>query len=193
MMKSEKTAEKQKLRIDSRTKNIVGCAFCIALGVTVPMVFHLFGLGMAFTPMHLPILLCGLCFGPLYGLLCGLVTPIISSVTTGMPPLYPTCLTMTFELGIYGLLSGFLYRRLKLNIYLALILTMFSGRVVGGIVSAILMGISNQAYGFNTFVSAYFITNLPGTILLIIIVPIFVLALTRAKVIKAPSRQASGD
>ncbi len=173
----------------NQTKNLIGCAFCVALGVTVPMVFHLFGLGMAFSPMHLPILLCGLAFGPLYGFLCGLITPLISSLITGMPPLYPTCITMTFELTIYGFLSGLLYRKFGLNLYLSLLISMISGRIVGGIISAILFGVSGQGYSLTTFISAYFIDTIPGIIIQIIVVPLLVLALIKAKVINKPLKK----
>lgn len=167
-------------------RNLTGTALSIALGLVVPMIFHAVGLGAAFSPMHLPVLLCGFCFGPWYGLFCGLVCPFISSITTGMPPLFPTCLTMTFELGAYGLLSGLLYRHYKLNIYLSLIITMIVGRIVGGIVSAIVLSATGTAYSFELFFGAYFITTLPGIIVELIVIPLLVYALTKGNVIKSP-------
>lgn len=37
-------------------------------------------------PMHIPVLICGLFCGAPYGLACGMITPFLSSMTTGMPP-----------------------------------------------------------------------------------------------------------
>lgn len=54
----------------SQTKNLVGTALCIALGLILPQVFHLIGAGPVFLPMHIPVLLCGLCFGWPFGLVC---------------------------------------------------------------------------------------------------------------------------
>ena len=49
-------------------------ALCIALGLLLPTVFHVFGTGAgtALLPMHLPVLLCGLLCGWQYGAACGL-------------------------------------------------------------------------------------------------------------------------
>lgn len=167
-------------------RRLTGTALCIALGLIVPMLFHAVGLGATFSPMHLPVLLCGLCFGPWYGLICGVLCPFISSIVTGMPPLFPTCLTMTFELSVYGFLSGFLYRTLKKNIYLSLIITMIAGRLTGGFVSAVIFTIIGSPYSFELFFSAYFITTLPGILVQLIIVPLIVFALEKGKVISSP-------
>ncbi|WP_411655806.1 ECF transporter S component [Anaeromassilibacillus sp. SJQ-1] len=63
-------------------------ALCIALGLLLPTVFHVFGTGAgtALLPMHLPVLLCGLLCGWQYGAACGILVPLLSSILTGMPP-----------------------------------------------------------------------------------------------------------
>ena len=54
------------------------------------MLFHLAGgMGVVFLPMHLPVLLAGFFLGPRFGLLVGIITPLLSSLLTGMPPLLP--------------------------------------------------------------------------------------------------------
>ncbi|MGB9619107.1 MAG: ECF transporter S component, partial [Armatimonadota bacterium] len=58
-----------------------------ATGVALPIVFHAVGLGKAFLPMHLPVLVCGLLISPTVAFAVGVVTPLVSSVLTGMPPL----------------------------------------------------------------------------------------------------------
>ena len=167
----------------SQTKNLVGTALCIALGLILPQVFHLIGAGPVFLPMHIPVLLCGLCFGWPFGLVCGAVTPLLSSVMTCMPPLFPTGTAMVFELAAYGALSGILYRKLRKNIYISLI----AGRVVSGLASAIFYGVAGKAYGFQIFLTGAFVTGLPGIILQILIVPILVIGLEKAMVISKPT------
>ena len=69
----------------SATKKLVFCAICVALCVVLPMAFHALGSGTVFLPVHVPVLLCGLvCTWP-YGVVCGLLGPLLSSVLTGMP------------------------------------------------------------------------------------------------------------
>ena len=67
-------------------KNLAFCALCIALCVVLPMAFHaIANAGMIFLPMHIPVLLCGLACGWPYGLICGVLGPLLSGVLTGMP------------------------------------------------------------------------------------------------------------
>lgn len=167
-------------------RSLVGTALCVALELIIPMLFHAIGLGATFSPMHLPVLICGLCFGPWYGLICGVLGPFISSIVTGMPPLFPTCLTMTFELSAYGFFSGLFYRSFKMNLYLSLIITMIIGRIVGGLVSAIIFTLIGSPYSFELFFSAYFITTIPGILVQIILVPLIVIALEKGRVITKP-------
>ena len=62
----------------SATKKLVFCAICVALCVVLPMAFHALGSGAVFLPMHIPVLLCGLvCTWP-YGVVCGLLGPMLS-------------------------------------------------------------------------------------------------------------------
>ena len=69
----------------SNVKKICICAFCIALCCVLPPAFHAVGLGAVFSPMHLPVLLCGLLCGWPYGAFCGVAGPLLSCLTTGMP------------------------------------------------------------------------------------------------------------
>lgn len=90
----------------STTKKLVSSALCIAIGVLLPMAFHVIpNGGSVFLPMHIPVLICGLFCGAPYGLACGIITPFLSSMTTGMPPamILPQ---MMIELAVYGLVTG---------------------------------------------------------------------------------------
>lgn len=126
-------------------KKIVYIAFFVALGIVFPMIFHLIGgpaLGKLLLPMHLPVLIGAAFLGPVAGLIMGVVTPILSSLFTGMPPVIPMLPIMVGELGIYGFVMGYLFFELKLNVYLSLIITMVAGRVIASLVVLVLV------YGF---------------------------------------------
>jgi len=170
----------------SKIKNLVGTGLCIALGLVFPQLFHVIGAGTVFLPMHIPVILCGLCFGWEFGLVCGIITPLLSSILTGMPPIFPTCAAMMFELGAYGALAGLLYRKLNLNLYLALIVSMLGGRVVSGVASTIFYGIAGKDYGFQIFLTGAFVSAFPGIILQLVVLPLLVIALEKARVIEKP-------
>ena len=88
----------------STIKKTVIAAVCVALCTVFPMAFHAIPkAGLIYTPMHIPVLLCGLITGPVTGFICGLAGPLISSLLTGMPAsaMLPS---MMAELAVYGLL-----------------------------------------------------------------------------------------
>jgi len=161
-------------------------AICIALCVVLPYVFHFIpNAGQLFSPMHIPVLLCGLVTGPLYGLATGVFGPLLSSLLTGMPPtaFLPN---MMIELALYGLIAGLMMRivhtgKLYLDILISLIVAMLLGRVFIGIV--IWLFLSQGDYGISAWFAAYFTGSIPGIIAHIIIIPIVTLALIRANLV----------
>lgn len=166
----------------SKTNKITVTGVLIALGVLIPSMFHLFGqLGSIFLPMHIPVLLCGLLCGAPYGAICGVVVPLLSSIISGMPPIYPVGLSMMVELATYGLVSGICYPKMK-KIYPALITAMLAGRVVYGIFNTILYGVAGNGYSFAAFVSGAFVTALPGIIIQLVLIPLLITALKKAAV-----------
>lgn len=172
----------------SSVKKSCICAICIAMCYVLPVVFHAVGVGDELSPMHIPVLLCGLLLGPGYGAFCGIAGPIISS-TTGMPS--PMQLFhMVPELTVYGLVSGLIMkrihtRRLSLDIYIAMIPAMILGRIVGGIARMVLIQIMGTGEVFNIAVWAmgYFVGTLPGIIAQLILLPILIMMLEKAKAI----------
>ncbi len=166
------------------TRNLVFTALCIALGLLLPTVFHAFGGGSQFLPMHLPVLLCGFLCGWPWGAVCGLLTPLLSSLLTQMPPLFPTAPAMMLELCTYGILTSIFYRRLRWNVYLSLLAAMLGGRIVSGLANTVLMGMSGAPYGFEMFLTASFVTALPGIIIQIVVIPLLVLALQKSEFLR---------
>lgn len=177
--------------MNQKTKDLVSAALCVALGLIVPQVFHLIpfvgtvpNLGGVFLPMHIPVLLCGFLCGWKYGAACGAIVPLLSSVVTGMPVLWPQGVTMVFELAAYGLVTGLLYRAMKKNVYLSLIAAMIVGRVVSGIAKAIFFGVARMPFGMAAFISGAFTTAIPGIILQLVLIPVLVVALEKAGMLR---------
>ncbi len=88
------------------TATVTGTALLLALGIMLPMLFHMFPLGgRIFLPMHIPVFIAGLVLGPVAGLIVGVGSPILSSVLIGRPPIF-YMVPMVFELATYGLVAG---------------------------------------------------------------------------------------
>lgn len=167
-------------------------ALCLALCIVLPyLTGQIPEIGSALSPMHIPVLLCGFLCGPFYGALVGFIAPILRSfITGGFPPMYPTALSMAFELLTYGLLTGVLYNVLpKKNayVYVALVLSMLGGRVVWGVARFVMASISTQVFTFEMFLAGAFVNAVPGIILHIVLVPVLVFALKRAGIMPATS------
>ena len=156
----------------STTKKLVSGALCIAIGVLLPMSFHVIpNGGSVFLPMHIPVLICGLFCGAPYGLACGIITPFLSS----MPQ-------MMIELAVYGLVTGLCEKHINFKnempkLYISLIIAMLAGRIVNGLINTFVL--STQGYTLSVFMTASFITCLPGIIIQLIIVPILVRILNK--------------
>lgn len=171
------------------TKNMTLTAALIAMGLILPTLMHVLAAGTVLLPMHIPVLIAGLLLGTPYGALCGLLLPYLSSILTGMPPLFPTAAAMSLELCAYGTLTGWLYRKVKWTIYPAMIVSMLGGRAVSGIANAILLGIAGRAYSFEIFFTASFITGLPGIVVQLVCIPALVLSLQKTRLFETPARR----
>ena len=173
----------------SSVKKICVCALCAALCCVLPLAFHAVGLGTALSPMHLPVLLCGLMCGWPYGALCGLVGPVLSSVVSGMPGA-PQLLTMVPELMVYGLAAGALMAWVRTgrhlaDLYLSLVPAMVLGRVAGGCVQALVYLSRAEGYSLALWAGSYVVGTLPGAVVQLIVLPALVLVLTRARLLPA--------
>ena len=173
----------------SSVKKICVCAICVALCCVLPPAFHALSIGTAFSPMHIPPLLCGLLCGWPYGAFCGLAGPVLSSLVTGMPGT-AQLIYMAPELCAYGLFSGLLFQLIRTgrsttDLYLALVPAMLLGRVVGGVVRAAFYLAAAEEYSISLWAGAYVVGTLPGIILQLIIIPVLVLALMKARLVPA--------
>jgi len=170
----------------SAVRRLVYAAVCLALTLVLPFLTgQIPQVGAALSPMHIPVLLCGfLCGGP-WAAVVGLVAPPLRYALFGMPP-FPTNAAMAAELATYGLISGLLYQKLpktRRNIYVSLITAMIAGRIVWGIARALLSGAFGTPLTFAIFWASAFTNAIPGIICHIVLIPILVMALRRAKFI----------
>ena len=161
-------------------------AICLALCLVLPFLTgQIPQIGSALCPMHLPVLLCGFLCGPWWAAAVGATAPLLrSALTGGFPPLFPTAVAMTFELAAYGLICGLLWRRSKQNtasIYGCLIAAMIAGRIVWGIATAILLGMGETPFTWAAFWAGGFANAVPGIVLQLVLIPLLVMALRRAK------------
>lgn len=154
------------------TKKLVEASLFLALGFIFPSLFHMLGMGngKVFLPMHIPVILCGFICGKNYGATVGFLTPVLTSLLTGLPPFYPTGISMGIELCVYGFISGYLYDKTN-KIYLSLIISMLTGRIVNGIVQVILLSFTSVSYSFEIFITTSFVNAIPGIILQFFIIP----------------------
>ena len=165
-------------------KNLCLSAVCLALCMVLPLLTgQIPQIGNALSPMHIPVLMCGLLCGWPYGLIIGFIAPLLRFVLFGMPPLMPTGLAMMFELAAYGAISGLLLRLFPSKLpflYVSLIGAMLGGRIIWGIARFILGLAVGPAFTFSAFLSGAFISAIPGIICHILLVPPVVIGVRRA-------------
>ena len=140
--------------------------------------------GAMLCPMHIPVLLCGFFCGAPWGMAVGFIAPLLRSFILTMPPMYPTALCMAFELAVYGLAAGLLYRILpkkKIYVYVSLLGAMVLGRIVWGAVMFCSMGLDPAKFGLEAFWAGAIVNAVPGIIIQIILIPILVISLKRSK------------
>ncbi len=174
-------------------KRMTLAAVCVALCVVLPIAFHSIpDAGSVFLPMHIPVLICGMICGWPYGLICGLMGPLVSSALTGMPPI-AYLPAMMVECGVYGLVSGLMLkfvhtRNTYADLYIALVAAMLAGRVISGIAKALIF---TPGMAMSAWVTASFVTALPGIVIQLVLLPTVVFTLMKARVI--PQRYVKGE
>lgn len=178
----------------SMIKRMVLSALCVALCVVLPIAFHVIpNAGSVFLPMHIPVLLCGLVCGWQYGLLCGVMGPLVSSILTGMPPA-AVLPSMIVECGVYGCTAGLMMEyirtgRTSADLYISLPTAMLVGRLLSGISKALIFAPDTSLKAWAT---ASFVTGLPGILVQLIFIPAIVAALMRAGLIPHRYEQERG-
>lgn len=152
-----------------------------ALGVVFPMLFHLIGLGSVFLPMYLPLALGAFFLNRTNALLLGFVTPLISSLLTGMPPVYPPIApVMALQLALFCLVISLLAHRRDRSLepislpraFLTIAAALSADRLLFLIFYLLLLpmtGWKTQAYSFFDLIKSF-----PGMLLLLTVPPLSV-------------------
>lgn len=181
-------------KVQKQISKMCLAALFLALGWLMPFITgQIQDIGNMFLPMHLPVIIAGFVLGPWYGLLIGVITPLTRSLIFGMPPIFPMATSMAFELGTYGLVSGFifytLFKRTNINIFIsifaALISAMLLGRCVYGLVMYIFTFINtNIQFNFNIFLGATIVKAWPGILIQLGLVPSLVFLLYKSNLLQ---------
>lgn len=162
--------------------NIVLSALFLSLCLVLPFFTgQIKEIGNMLLPMHIPVMLCGLLCGWQYGLIVGAIAPIMRSLLFSMPVMYPSAISMAFELATYGFVIGYMFSKSKWNcmklLYRSLIVSMVAGRVVWGLVQTILLGLGDNGFTFSMFIGGAFLKAIPGIILQLVLIPAIMLIL----------------
>ena len=166
-------------------RQLVLAALFLALAFVLPLLTgQVPKVGNMLCPMHFPVLLCGFMLGGPWALTVGFAAPLLRSVFFGMPPMYPVAIAMAFELAAYGGVSGWLYRKVKHTLpmmYAVLLTAMVAGRLVWGAVRFVLAGLSGSSFPFSAFLSGALFTAVPGILAQLVLIPLILTALQKAK------------
>ena len=158
----------------NKLKNITISALLIATGIVLSIIFHSIGgpqLGKVLLPLHFVVILAGLILGEWEGLVVGLLTPILSFLIIGMPPISPPiAIFMMPELGTYGFVAGYLSHK-KVNIYLNLFATIIAGRIIYSIGYYIMGKMISIHLKPITALLLSFGEGIPGIIIQLLLIP----------------------
>lgn len=155
------------------TQKLTLSALFVALGITIPILFHAVGLGAIFLPMFWPVAASAFVLTLPYACLVALLTPILSSLLTGMPPISPPILQiMTAELLVLALSTAIGYQKFKWGIFWSLLMGLVLSRGVLFLFVALvapLLGFSGKVFSI-----AMVIQGVPGVVSMLMIIPILI-------------------
>ena len=163
--------------------NLVLSAWFLALCMVLP-----FLTGQIKGIIHLPIMLCGLICGWKYGIIIGVIAPLLRSVVFGFPVIFPNAFAMSFELATYGFVVGYLFSHARVksvkSLYISLLLAMACGRAIWGIVYVCILGIGDNGFTWQIFITNGFINTLPSIILQLILIPVIMTTLGKNHIVE---------
>lgn len=184
------------MRKNDTLYRMIVTAVLLALGLILPFLTgQLQSFGKLLSPLHIPVLICGLTCGWAWGGALGLILPVLRMALFGMPAA-PMAYPMAFEMCAYGVVTGLLYPYLRRELcgrygakpLVAMLATlgiaMVAGRIVGGAAKALLLmagAIPGAPLTFTAFVTAYFVDTAVAAVVHLIVVPAVVLPLEKAR------------
>ncbi len=167
---------------------LISSAIFLALGMLLPLITgQLPQINRVLLPMHIPVFLCGILCGWQYGLCIGAILPILKSAVFGLPVMFPSAIAMVFEMGLYGLVCGLIYRTPKElhlpRLYLSLSVAMILGRAARFLAELALLGLSDSSFKLASYLSVTLLPSIPGALLHLIIIPPIIALLHRIKLL----------
>lgn len=167
------------MNIRKNTRNVVYAGVCIAIGLILPTLLGgIQNINSLLSPMHIPVLVSGFLCGPIIGAFVGFVTPLLRSVLFSMPPM-AVAIPMAFELMVYGIATGVLFKLLpktNLFIFVNVFISMILGRVFYAIVVTLL---GSQQEAFFVYLVSFLTGAIITMVLHFIIVPPIIIILKR--------------
>lgn len=153
--------------------NLVLAAVFSALGIILPMIFHLLGLGSVFLPMYIPLAAGAYFLNYKNAVIMGTATPLISALLTGMPPFYPPiAFAMMVQLGTVCLVISILSHRAGARVITALAAALIADRILLAAFYFLVIPFFGIHAGLYT---AYdLIKSLPGIVLMFVVIPLAV-------------------
>ena len=156
---------------DRPSRELALCGLFGAAALVLPFLFHLVHLGSLFLPMYLPLVTLALLVRPAPAAVTAVVTPLLSTALTGMPPFWPPIsVLMAIELGVMAaLLSALRQRWPRGNVLLVLVPVLGLGRLLSvGLVYAAARAMTLPA---PFLASVSFLSGWPGVVLMLVAVP----------------------
>ena len=158
-------------------RSVVISAVMGALALVLPMAFHAAGLGSKFLPMLLPLLINGFLVSADWAVLTGALVPLISALSTGMPPLYPpVVLAVSLEGAVLGGVAALLYRPRR-RLWPALATAIICGRLAAWGATWVLARVFSLPPQVASV--AMLVQGIPGVLLQLAVVPVVVSQLSR--------------
>ena len=153
--------------------NLLLCAIFSALGIVVPILFHILGLGSTFLPMFFPLAIGAFFLSIGNAAILGIITPLVSALLTGMPPFHPPiAFIMTAELFVLCFCISVLCHKTKFPVIVIVAIAFIAERLVQILLHYVIMpyfGISAEAFSIYSIIKV-----VPGIILLLVVTPITV-------------------
>ena len=169
-----------------KNRRLACAALLVGVGLLLPPLFHLIGgqaAGSVLLPMHLPVLLAGLLFGPGMGAVVGGMTPLLSFLLSGMPTAAKLPF-MLLELSVYGTVSGMCCVRGRLPIPAGLLLAQIVGRLANALLLWVASGLLSLPVSGPEAVLAALVTGLPGLVVQWLVLPLVARILKKSGVLR---------
>jgi hypothetical protein len=155
------------------TRQVTLAGMFIALGVLFPILFHAIGAGSIFLPMFWPVALATFYLSVPVAAAVALITPLLSTLLTGMPPLSPPIMHLIMvELTVLAGVTGYLHHHHRWSLFWSLTAGLFVSRIalfIATVPMAELLGLPPALTS-----GIMVVKGLPGIVLMLFIIPVFI-------------------